>query len=56
MEHWPAFRNWTREYLVAAFGDKHVHARGADLPLSEYFKYSDSTKDDVTKIKVNSFI
>ena len=45
---WPALNNWSRdEYLKEAFGEQPVHARGIDLPLSEFLNYSRSTKEEV---------
>jgi len=38
---WPAFKRWTREYLLAACGATRFRCGPLDLTLSEYFEYMD---------------
>eukprot|EP00658_Telonema_sp_P-2_P026768 TRINITY_DN20836_c0_g1_i1.p1 TRINITY_DN20836_c0_g1~~TRINITY_DN20836_c0_g1_i1.p1 ORF type:complete len:284 (+),score=55.16 TRINITY_DN20836_c0_g1_i1:378-1229(+) len=43
---WPAFAKWSREYLEASFGQTPAHVAGYDMPLSDFFRYSDEAIDE----------
>jgi hypothetical protein len=43
-----AVQQWhDRSYLLSCFGAQPVHARGTDMPLSEFFAYADANDDEM---------
>jgi hypothetical protein len=45
---WPAFKNWTREYLCAHHGNEKIKTdHGIGMTLSEYFLYSKTVQEQV---------
>lgn len=44
---WPAYQKWSKEYLLAEYGDQAFTAGPAEMRFRDYLRYSEENLDDV---------
>jgi len=46
VNQWPAFKLWTKEYLLENFGEVTFRAEAVDITLGRYLRYANTTTDE----------
>ncbi|KAG0040790.1 hypothetical protein BGZ82_008847 [Podila clonocystis] len=45
-KHWPAMQKWSTEYFLKTWPEAVLRAESVDVTMTNYFKYSEGTKDE----------
>ncbi|KAF9436077.1 hypothetical protein BGZ76_004895 [Entomortierella beljakovae] len=45
-KHWPAMNKWSTEYFLKNWPEAVLRAESVDMTLTDYFKYSEGTRDE----------